>query len=128
MDYQDQLLEKQDGRYYAIDKVGTGLGSIATEELLKENVVSFGLPSGPALFLHLAYRAYVKIKDVVYSFPQKPIANRTASPITEQPTRSEPVFSHLFSPLSNCSRNTGYCLAVMHDRFPFPTHKSKCGL
>ncbi|MEG3972447.1 hypothetical protein QUA00_33230 [Microcoleus sp. T2B6] len=58
MDYQDQLLEKQDGRYYAIDQVGTGLGSIATEELLKENVVSFGLPSGPALFLHLAYRAY----------------------------------------------------------------------
>ena len=64
MDYQDQLLERQDGRYYAIDKVRTGLGSIATEELLKENVVSFGLPSGPALFLHLAYRAYVKIKDV----------------------------------------------------------------
>lgn len=64
MDYQDELLEKEDGRYKAIDKVGTGLGSIPTEELLKKNVVFFGLPSGPALFLHLAYRAYVKIKDV----------------------------------------------------------------
>ncbi|WP_445249178.1 hypothetical protein [Microcoleus sp. OTE_8_concoct_300] len=54
---------------------------------------------------------------------KKPIANRTATPITEQPTRSEPVFSHL----SNCSRKAGYCL-VMHDRLQFPTHKSKCGL
>jgi hypothetical protein len=64
MDYQDQLLEKEDGRYYAIDKFGTGLASIATSEKLKENVVSFGLPSGPALFLHLAHRAYLKVKDI----------------------------------------------------------------
>ena len=64
MDYQDQLLEKEDGRYYAIDKFGTGLASIATSEKLKRNVVSFGLPSGPALFLHLAHRAYLKVKDI----------------------------------------------------------------
>lgn len=64
MDYQDQLLEKEDGRYYAIDKFGTGLASIATSEKLKRNVVSFGLPSGPALFPHLAHRAYLKVKDI----------------------------------------------------------------
>ena len=64
MDRQDELLEKEDGRYYAIDKIGTGLGSIATTEWLKKEIVSFGLPFGPALFLHLAYRAYSKIKDI----------------------------------------------------------------
>jgi hypothetical protein len=64
MDRQDELLEKEDGRYYAIDKVGTGLGSIATTERLKKKIVSFGLPSGPALFLHLAHRAYSKIRDI----------------------------------------------------------------
>jgi hypothetical protein len=64
MDRQDELLEKEDGRYYAIDKVGTGLGSIATTERLKKRIVSFGLPSGPALFLHLAHHAYSKIRDI----------------------------------------------------------------
>ncbi len=64
MDRQDELLEKEDGRYYAIDKAGTGLGSIATTERLKKTIVSFGLPSGPALFLHLAHRAYSKVRDV----------------------------------------------------------------
>jgi len=64
MNYQDQLLEKEDGRYCAIGKLGTGLGSIATVEKLKKKVVSFGLPSGPALFLHLSHRAYLKVKDI----------------------------------------------------------------
>jgi len=64
MDRQDELLTKEDGRYYAIDKVGTGLGSIATAELLAKKVVSFGLPSGPGLFLHLAHQAYSRIKDI----------------------------------------------------------------
>ncbi len=39
---------------------------------------------------------------------KRPIANRTASPITEQRSQSEPVFSHL----SNCSRKAWFCLAV----------------
>jgi hypothetical protein len=39
MDRQDELLEKEDGRYYAIDKVRTGLGSIATSEKLKKKIV-----------------------------------------------------------------------------------------
>lgn len=64
MDRQDELLEKEDGRYYAIDKVGTGLGSIATTERLGRNNVSFGLPSGPALHLHLAHSAFLEVKDI----------------------------------------------------------------
>lgn len=65
MDRQDELLERKDGRYFAIDKVGTGLGSVGTEERLgKKTIVGFGLPSGPALFLSLAFRAFSQIKDV----------------------------------------------------------------
>jgi hypothetical protein len=64
MDYQDQLFEKEDGRYYAIDKFRARLASITTAEKLKRNVVSFGLPSGSALFLHLAHRAYLNVKDI----------------------------------------------------------------
>jgi hypothetical protein len=74
MDRQDQLLEKEDGRFYAIDKFGTGLASIATSERLNKKIVSFGLPSGPALFLHLAHCAYTKIKDLdpISLFDQHP--------------------------------------------------------
>jgi hypothetical protein len=62
---EDELLEQEDGRYFGIGKVGTGLGSIATSERLgKKEVVSFGLPSGPALFLHLAHGAYTKVKGI----------------------------------------------------------------
>ena len=64
MDRQDELLEKEDGRYYAIDKFDTGLASLATTEKLNKTLVSFGLPSGPALFLHLAHNAFTEIKDV----------------------------------------------------------------
>lgn len=64
MNRQDELLEKEDGRFYAIDKFNTGLASIATSERLGKKLVSFGLPSGPALFLSLAHSAYRRIKDV----------------------------------------------------------------
>lgn len=64
MDRQDELLEREDGRYYAIDKLGTGTGSIATSEQLDAIVVGFGLPSAPALYLNAARRAYLTIKDV----------------------------------------------------------------
>ena len=64
MTRQDELLEKEDGRYYAIDKFNTGLASIATTERLENKIVSFGLPSGPALFLHLAHQAYLKARDI----------------------------------------------------------------
>ena len=66
MDRQDELLEKEDGRYFAIDKFSTGLAALATVEGLgNTRIVSFGLPSGPALFLSLAHRAFLRTKDVV---------------------------------------------------------------
>jgi hypothetical protein len=64
MDRQDELLEREDGRYFAIDKLGTGLSTIATTERLGPDTVSFGLPSGPALFLHLAHRAFSQVRAV----------------------------------------------------------------
>ncbi len=63
-DSQDQLLEQEDGRYFAIDKVGTGLGAIATGERLDDTIVHFGLPSGPALWLNIAKRAFDEVKNV----------------------------------------------------------------
>jgi len=57
----DELLAKEDWRYFAIDRAGTGLGSIATSEWLKKKQeIGFGLPSAPALFLNLAFEAYRK--------------------------------------------------------------------
>jgi hypothetical protein len=64
MNRQDDLLEGEDGRYFAIDKLGTGLGSIATTETLGETIVSFGLPSAPALYLNRSRRAYLSIRDI----------------------------------------------------------------
>jgi hypothetical protein len=58
------LLEAEDGRYYAIDKFGTGLSSIVTTERIREANVSFGLPSAPALFLSLAYKAFIAYRNV----------------------------------------------------------------
>lgn len=63
MSRQDELLDREDGRYFAIDKFGTGLGSMATTERLGKIVVGFGMPSGPALFLHLAHRSFAEIRD-----------------------------------------------------------------
>lgn len=60
---QDRLLEAEDGRYYAISKLGTGLASIATEEHIGRVTVGFGLPSGPALFLNLARTAFLTYRD-----------------------------------------------------------------
>jgi hypothetical protein len=56
-DRQKALLDAEDWRFHAIGPVGTGLGIIATTEnvsLSLSKVVSFGLPSAPALFLSLA--------------------------------------------------------------------------
>lgn len=63
MDRQDELLHNEDGRYYAIDRFNTGLAAVDTTERIGKNLVSFGLPSGPALFLPLAHRAYSDIKS-----------------------------------------------------------------
>ena len=60
----DELLAQEDGRYFAIDKVGTGLGSISTGERIQKQIVNFGLPSGPALYLHLAHVAFRDLRKV----------------------------------------------------------------
>ena len=54
MDRQTELLEKEDPRFYAIDKFNTGLASIATTENISVQILNFGLPSSPGLFLSLA--------------------------------------------------------------------------
>ena len=64
MSRQAKLLDHEDGRYFAIDKVGTGLGAVATSERLGRAVVSFGLPSGPGLLLHLAHQAFTRVQRV----------------------------------------------------------------
>jgi len=52
---------QEDARFFAIDKVAAGLGMIATtEKLLSKKIVSFGMPSLPALSLSLARSAYKK--------------------------------------------------------------------
>lgn len=74
MTRQDELLDREDGRYFAIDKFGTGLSSLASTERLGKRTVSFGLPSGPALFLHLARCAFsdVKLQDPARLFDHHP--------------------------------------------------------
>src|SRR6266446_6364435 len=92
MDRQDELLEQEDGRYFAIDKFGTGLASVATSERLgrkKTIVVSFGLPSGPALFLHLAYRAFSQVRRV------DPQGLFDMHPQGRWPDRQGPLFDYL---------------------------------
>jgi len=64
------------------------------------------------------------VKLCVNSFPQKGDRKPHRYPHYRTTIASDAVFSHL----SNCSRKAWSCLAVMHDRLHFPTHKSKCGL
>jgi hypothetical protein len=61
---QDRLLAAEDGRQCAVFKAGTGLGSLATTERIDSVIVNFSLPSGPALFLNLAYKAFEPYRDV----------------------------------------------------------------
>jgi hypothetical protein len=57
-------LAAEDGRHFAIDKVGTGLGMVATTERIGVVNVSFSLPSAPALFLNLAHKAFATYRDI----------------------------------------------------------------
>lgn len=61
---QERLLAAEDGRQYAIDKLNTGLAAIATTERVGTAIVSFNLPSAPALFLGLAHKAFATYKDI----------------------------------------------------------------
>jgi hypothetical protein len=60
---QKRLLEDEDTRFHAIGPVGTGLGMMATTEKpskLSKRLVSFGLPSAPAIYLALAKAAHAR--------------------------------------------------------------------
>lgn len=57
MDRQTELLEKEDPRFYAIDKFNTGLASILTSEKVEKVILNFGLPSTSSLFLNLSLQA-----------------------------------------------------------------------
>jgi hypothetical protein len=63
-DRQTELLEKEDPRFYAIGKLNTGIGSIATIEKVGKEVLSFGLPSSPGLFLNLALNSKRQIDKI----------------------------------------------------------------
>lgn len=54
---QEDLLNRGDPRFFAIDFVGTGLGSFSTEEKINNVIKEFSLPSGSSLFLNLALKA-----------------------------------------------------------------------
>lgn len=64
MDRQTELLENEDPRFFAIDKLNTGLASIATTEKFNGQVLSFGIPSGPGLFLSLALNCYQQASKI----------------------------------------------------------------
>lgn len=54
-----EMLKKEDWRFHAIGQRGGGTVSIATQEFLGDGeIVGFGLPSPPALFLNLAFTAH----------------------------------------------------------------------
>jgi hypothetical protein len=64
---QKQLLEKEDPRFHAVGPGGTGLMMLATTEKLSKlskHVVSFGLPSAPALYLNLAKAAHARRAEI----------------------------------------------------------------
>jgi len=61
---QERLLAAEDGRLYAVDKLGTGLGHLATTERLGSAIVGFSLPSAPGLFLNLTHKAFIAYRDV----------------------------------------------------------------
>lgn len=62
---QDELLNKHDGRYFAIDKFNTGLAVLIKAEKLGSNGhVDFGVPSSPALFLKAAHRAFTQTNNL----------------------------------------------------------------
>lgn len=64
VDSPERLLQARDGRYFAIDDFGGGLALFTkAERLNKKTIVDFPLPSGPALFLSLAVRAFRTISD-----------------------------------------------------------------
>lgn len=63
-DRQSELLDKEDPRFYAIDKLNTGIVSVATIEKVGQGILSFGLPSSPGLFLNLALTSKKQVDKI----------------------------------------------------------------
>ena len=78
-DRQDDLLEKEDPRFYAIDKFNTGLASVATTEKIGNEILGFGLPSSPGLFLSLALKSKKQVDKInlEYCFDKHPAPQGT---------------------------------------------------
>lgn len=55
---QMELLSKEDSRFNAVGPGGTGLIMRATTEVVGSRIVSFGLPSAPALYLYLSRKFF----------------------------------------------------------------------
>lgn len=65
IDRLDELLARHDGRYFAIGKFNTGLALLTkAEKIGPKGHVDFGVPSSSAMFLNLARRSFLQIKDL----------------------------------------------------------------
>jgi hypothetical protein len=63
-DRQTELLEKEDPRFFAIDKLGTGLAMISTTEKVAGDIVSFALPSSASMFLSSALNFQKEVSKI----------------------------------------------------------------
>ncbi|WP_131535514.1 hypothetical protein [Pedobacter nototheniae] len=59
-----ELLNEEDPRYHAIGILGAGTACLATSEFIDKKTVHFCLPSSPALFLNLAYKAKMELEVI----------------------------------------------------------------
>lgn len=62
-EWQDNALSSEDGRFYGIDQWTTKTRIVQNYEQVGKEIVQFGLPSAPALFLGLAHEAFILYKD-----------------------------------------------------------------
>ena len=61
---QQDLIAVEDWRHYAVDFMGDGLGMLATSENIDSRLISFSLPSAPALFLNIS-RKHHDMRSVI---------------------------------------------------------------
>jgi hypothetical protein len=84
------LLDAADPRFHAVSPMGTGLGMLATTERLGKRVVSFALPSAPAMFLNIAKGAHKQ--RLAFDFDE--IFVRHPSPQGTWPEDHAPLFDY----------------------------------
>ena len=96
-DRQDELLRREDWRFFAITKLGTGLGMIATTEVLPSGeLANFGLPSAPALFLSLAFASHRKRAGI----DAASLFDRHPAPQGTYPDNHTPLFDYFESAIA----------------------------